>query len=86
MYVITLTCVCRIEGHYTWKQYWNYLRRQLYVMDTYATNSNKHINHSLMVIHSYLSWAVVVPATTGSIQSIHIPACHCTHIPMHYVL
>ena len=35
------------------------------MMDTYATSSNKRINHSLMLIHSYLSWAVVAPASTG---------------------
>lgn len=57
---------CRLEAHYSWRQYWNYLRRQLYVMDTYATRSNKRINHSLMVIHAYLSWAIVLPATTGA--------------------
>lgn len=34
-------------------------------MDTYATSSNKRTNHSLMLIHSYLSWAIAFPATTG---------------------
>lgn len=54
----------RLEARYSWKQYWNYLRRQLYVMDTYASCSNKRINHALMLIHCYLSWAVVFPITS----------------------
>lgn len=58
----------RLEARYSWRQYWNYLRRQLYVMDTYATKSNKRINHSLMLIHSYLSWAIVLPATTAFLR------------------
>ena len=60
-----LTVVCRLQAHYSWSEYWNYLRRQLYVMDTYATSSNKRTNHTLMLIHSYLSWAIIMPATTG---------------------
>lgn len=43
------------------------MRRQLYVMDTYVTDSERHTNHSMMLIHSYLSWAVVVPAITGEV-------------------
>lgn len=60
-----LTVACRLQAHYCWSEYWNYLRRQLYVMDTYATSSNKRTNHTLMIIHSYLSWAIIMPATTG---------------------
>ena len=56
---------CRLEADYSWQQYRNYLRRQLYVLDTYASSSNRRTNHSLMLIHSYLSWAVILPATTG---------------------
>lgn len=58
----------RLQAHYCWSEYWNYLRRQLYVMDTYATSSNKRINHTLMIIHSYLSWAIVMPATTAFLR------------------
>ena len=34
-------------------------------MDTYVTGSDRRTNHTLMLIHSYLSWAVILPATTG---------------------
>lgn len=48
------------------------MRRQLYVMDTYVTGSNRRTNHSMMLIHSYLSWAVVIPATTGEVCFLYM--------------
>ena len=41
----------------TW-QWWNYLRRQLFVMDTYATPHNRAVNHGMLLALSYLSAAV----------------------------
>ncbi len=46
----------------TW---WNYLRRQLYVMDTYASAHNRRVNHTMLALHAYLSWAAVAPLATG---------------------
>ena len=34
-------------------------------MDTYNGPLNRRINHSMMLIHSYLSLAFVLPAVTG---------------------
>lgn len=45
----------------TWSLYWNYLRRQLYVMDTWASTYNRRLNHGLLLLHSWLSLALVVP-------------------------
>lgn len=59
-------CHCRLDGEYDAARYWNYLRRQVYVMDTYASPLNRQINHAFMVIHSYLSLAFVLPLTTGT--------------------
>ncbi len=56
----------RLEEDYSWAQYWNYLRRQLYVMDTYCSPLNQRINHTMMLLHSYLSVAFVLPAATGA--------------------
>ncbi|KAK9803983.1 hypothetical protein WJX72_010372 [[Myrmecia] bisecta] len=57
-----------LEGECGLRRYWNYLRRQLYVMDTYASPLNRRINHSMMVVHAYLSWAFVLPATTAGLR------------------
>lgn len=56
---------CRLEGQYSWGQYINYLHRQLYVLDTYVTAHNKKINQTLMVLHSWASWAFALPCLTG---------------------
>mmetsp|Transcript_62610 Transcript_62610/g.198241 ORF Transcript_62610/g.198241 Transcript_62610/m.198241 type:complete len:382 (-) Transcript_62610:234-1379(-) len=41
-------------------QYWNYLRRQVYVLDTYYSRQNYKLNLSLLVTHSYLSLVLVL--------------------------
>jgi len=46
----------------TWTTYWNYLRRQLYVMDTWAGTHNRRLNHGMLLLHCWLSWALVGPA------------------------
>ena len=56
----------RIDGAYPLRRWWNYLRRQLYVMDTYSNAHNRRTNHTLALFHSYASWGVVLPATTGA--------------------
>lgn len=58
-------CAGRLDTEYSWAQYWNYLRRQVYVMDTYSSPLNRRVNHTMMFLHSYLSLAFTVPATTG---------------------
>ncbi|GMH45669.1 hypothetical protein BSKO_13632 [Bryopsis sp. KO-2023] len=41
----------RLESTPSWNNYWNYLRRQLYVCDTYASIRNKRINHTMVAVH-----------------------------------
>ncbi len=36
-----------------------------YVMDTYSNPHNQRTNHGLAAFHSFASWGVVLPATTG---------------------
>lgn len=43
------------------KKYWNYLRRQLYVLDTYSSTSNRITNYSLAALHCYGSWGYCIP-------------------------
>ncbi|KAL6776996.1 hypothetical protein ACKKBF_B19795 [Auxenochlorella protothecoides x Auxenochlorella symbiontica] len=42
--------------------WWYYLRRQLVVLDTYASPANRHTNAALAAAHCYWSWALVAPA------------------------
>lgn len=55
----------RLDADMPWGRYWNYLRRQLYVMDTYTSPHNRAVNHTMMALHTYLSLAFVVPTVTG---------------------
>lgn len=50
-----------LDGDYNLKRYWNYLRRQLFVLDTYSSSHNRRTNHSLALLHCYGSWSFVIP-------------------------
>ena len=76
-----LRFLLRMDGKFTWRQYWNYLRRQLYVMDTYCNAANRKLNHTMMVVHPLLSLAFVLPSTIGK-QHI-LP--NKTFVPLHSV-
>eukprot|EP00775_Hariotina_reticulata_P008153 gene8153-8346_t len=52
----------------TWKQYWNYLRRQLFVLDTYYNRHNQVINHTMMIAHSYGSAVFTMAAAATGVQ------------------
>lgn len=73
------------------REYVNYLHRQLYVMDTYATPHNRMVNHTMAAIHSYLSTAfvaAVVAGIVGLLQPLqvtvhHILATHPTFSPVY---
>lgn len=56
--------------------YLNYLHRQLYVMDTYATPHNRAINHTMAAIHSYLSAAFVAAIAAGVCTPMHHASYH----------
>lgn len=45
----------------TWPQAWNYMRRQLYVLDTYAGAHNRRINHALLAASVYGAAALLAP-------------------------
>jgi hypothetical protein len=44
----------------TLRQWWNYVRRQLFVMDTYANEWNRNVNHGMLFVLTYLSLATTV--------------------------
>ena len=54
-----------LEGDVSWGRYWNYLRRQLFVMDTYVSAHNRRVNHCMLLLHPLLSWGFVIPTGAG---------------------
>ncbi|XXG64337.1 hypothetical protein AAC387_Pa05g2319 [Persea americana] len=42
-------------------RYWNYLRKQTFVLESYTTNVNWIMNRALFSSHCYLSWGFVAP-------------------------
>lgn len=59
---------CRLDKECSPGKFWNYLRRQLYVMDTYINSHNERLNHAMLALHCYLSWAFIAPAAISSLQ------------------
>jgi hypothetical protein len=54
-------------------RYWNYLRRQLFVLDTYYSPTNRTTNHTMMLLHSYGS-AVFAAAAAASLLQLLLAA------------
>ncbi|XP_027925243.1 uncharacterized protein LOC114182552 [Vigna unguiculata] len=42
-------------------RYWNYLRKQTFVLESYVTRVNQIMNRALFAVHCYLSWSFVAP-------------------------
>ncbi|XP_047167041.1 uncharacterized protein LOC124836032 [Vigna umbellata] len=42
-------------------RYWNYLRKQTFVLESYVTRVNQIMNRALFAVHCYLSWGFVAP-------------------------
>ena len=61
---------CRLEQRYSWTQYWNYLRRQLFVMDTYATPHNRALNLVMAAVHVWASSFASAPVLAGEKLSV----------------
>jgi hypothetical protein len=56
---------CRLEASYSWRQYINYLHRQLYVLDTYCNIHNRALNHTMMWIHAWASLSFATASLLG---------------------
>ncbi|KAG8376063.1 hypothetical protein BUALT_Bualt09G0024600 [Buddleja alternifolia] len=52
-------------------RYWNYLRKQTFVLESYATKVNWIMNRALFSTHCYLSWGFVAPYI---MSGIHVAA------------
>ncbi|MED6194963.1 hypothetical protein PIB30_033576 [Stylosanthes scabra] len=42
-------------------RYWNYLRKQTFVLESYTFKVNQIMNRALFFVHCYLSWGFVAP-------------------------
>ncbi|KAF7813880.1 Glyco_transf_21 domain-containing protein [Senna tora] len=42
-------------------RYWNYLRKQTFVLESYVTKVNWIMNRTLFAVHCYLSWGFILP-------------------------
>lgn len=42
-------------------RYWNYLRKQTFVLESYISTVNWIMNRALFTVHCYLSWGFVAP-------------------------
>ncbi|XP_027358450.1 uncharacterized protein LOC113867368 isoform X2 [Abrus precatorius] len=42
-------------------RYWNYLRKQTFVLESYVTRVNQIMNRALFAVHCYLSWGFAMP-------------------------
>ncbi|WOL16116.1 hypothetical protein Cni_G24898 [Canna indica] len=45
----------------SFSRYWNYLRKQTFVLESYTTKVNQLMNRALFHTHCYLSWGFVCP-------------------------
>ncbi|KAK6151844.1 hypothetical protein DH2020_014479 [Rehmannia glutinosa] len=52
-------------------RYWNYLRKQTFVLESYTTRVNWIMNRALFSVHFYLSWGFVAPYL---MSGIHVAA------------
>eukprot|EP00242_Pyramimonas_sp_CCMP2087_P007305 CAMPEP_0198205636 /NCGR_PEP_ID=MMETSP1445-20131203/9175_1 /TAXON_ID=36898 /ORGANISM="Pyramimonas sp., Strain CCMP2087" /LENGTH=449 /DNA_ID=CAMNT_0043878009 /DNA_START=590 /DNA_END=1939 /DNA_ORIENTATION=- len=57
--------VNHMDPQVTWRKYWNYLRRQLFVLYTYTSWHNCVVNTLLLYSHSYVSFAITLPFFTS---------------------
>ncbi|KAF8393452.1 hypothetical protein HHK36_021696 [Tetracentron sinense] len=55
----------------SFSRYWNYLRKQTFVLESYTTTTNWIMNRALFSVHCYLSWGFVAPYVMAM---IHIAA------------
>lgn len=45
----------------SFSRYWNYLRKQTFVLESYISRVNRIMNSALFAVHFYLSWGFVAP-------------------------
>eukprot|EP00850_Spirogloea_muscicola_P010612 SM000063S20002 [mRNA] locus=s63:263064:267377:+ [translate_table: standard] len=57
-------------------KYWNYLRRQIFVLETYSSLYNRVLNRVLFLVHCYLSWGLVIPFLVAELHMLRLGALY----------
>ncbi|EFJ40451.1 hypothetical protein VOLCADRAFT_119967 [Volvox carteri f. nagariensis] len=60
----------KLDPRMGWAAWLNYLHRQLFVLDTYTNDHNRRTNHTMMVLHSVLSWLLVLPSLAALVTLV----------------
>ena len=61
-----------LPKHTTFKQYWNYMSRQVFVLDTYTSGWHKVLNHMLIGIHTYLSILFILSMALNMYRYVYV--------------
>lgn len=56
----------------TFSQYWNYLRKQTFVLESYNTHVNWLMNRALFYFHCWSSWSFVLPFVISAVQLLFL--------------
>ena len=64
-----------LPRRFGWGAYWNYLRRQIYVLDTYDTDHCRRLNHGLLAAHTWASTCVglALPSAAAQLACLAAP-------------
>eukprot|EP00249_Psilotum_nudum_P017701 c26449_g1_i1 orf=626-1981(-) len=57
-----------LSTHVSFSQYWNYLQKQTFVLESYNSQVNWMMNRALFYSHCWLSWGFVLPYMISLIQ------------------
>lgn len=60
----------------SFSRYWNYLRKQTFVLESYTTKVNWTMNRALFSSHCYLSWGFVAPYFMAGIHVAAALRCY----------
>ncbi|KMT03204.1 hypothetical protein BVRB_8g197530 [Beta vulgaris subsp. vulgaris] len=71
-----------LSSDLSFSRYWNYLRKQTFVLESYVSKVNWIMNRALFSVHCYLSWGFVAPYFMAL---IHIAAALRMHYRAHSV-
>jgi hypothetical protein len=59
-----------LAANLSFSRYWNYLRKQTIVLETYNTTFNFWMNRGLFSVHCWLSWSFVFPYVTTLVHLV----------------
>ncbi|KAH7440081.1 hypothetical protein KP509_04G090400 [Ceratopteris richardii] len=57
-----------LVNNISFSQYWNYLRKQTFVLESYNSYVNWLMNRALFYSHCWLSWSFVLPFAMSAVQ------------------